>query len=195
SSVLNVIANGIEGAIRMAGDGPAADSSGNIYFLDGNGTFDDTLNSNGMPEDGDYGNAFIKVSTAGNTLSVVDYFTMSNTDAESSEDQDLGSGGEMLLPDVKDTQGNTWHLAVGAGKDGHIYVVNRDLMGKFNTNNDNAIYQEIDTNGLNGGLFSTPSYFNGVLYFGATGDALRAFSVTNAKLVMPASSQSTDGYG
>src|SRR6202041_1524863 len=55
SSVLNVIANGIEGAIWMAGDGPAADSSGNIYFLDGNGTFDDTLNSNGMPEDGDYG--------------------------------------------------------------------------------------------------------------------------------------------
>ena len=77
---------------------------------------------------------------------------MFNTDAESDSDEDLGSGGEMLLPDVQDTQQNTWHLAVGAGKDGHIYVVNRDLMGKFNTSNDSAIYQEIDTNGLSGGV-------------------------------------------
>jgi hypothetical protein len=194
SSVLNVIANGIEGAIWMAGDGPAADSSGNIYFLDGNGTFDDTLNSNGMPEDGDYGNAFIKVSTAGNTLSVADYFTMSNTDAESSEDQDLGSGGEMLLPDVKDTQGNTWHLAVGAGKDGHIYVVNRDLMGKFNTSNDSAIYQEIDSNGLSGGVWSMPAYFNNVVYYGAVSDHLRAFSIANAKLTTPASSLTSESF-
>jgi immunoglobulin I-set domain protein len=194
SSVLNVIANGIEGAIWMAGDGPAADSSGNIYFLDGNGTFDDTLNSNGMPEDGDYGNAFIKVSTAGNTLSVADYFTMSNTDAESSEDQDLGSGGEMLLPDVKDTQGNSWHLAVGAGKDGHIYVVNRDLMGKFNTSNDSAIYQEIDSNGLSGGVWSMPAYFNNVVYYGAVTDHLRAFSIANAKLTTPASSLTSESF-
>ena len=41
SSVLNVTPNGSEGAIWMAGDGPAADASGNIYFLDANGTFDD----------------------------------------------------------------------------------------------------------------------------------------------------------
>src|ERR1700723_472021 len=195
SSVLNVIANGIEGAIWMAGDGPAADSSGNIYFLDGNGTFDDTLNSNGMPEDGDYGNAFIKVSTAGNTLSVADYFTMSNTDAESSEDQDLGSGGEMLLPDVKDTQGNTWHLAVGAGKDGHIYVVNRDLMGKFNTSNDSAIHQEIDTNGLSGGMWSMPAYFSNVVYYGAVSDHLRAFSIANARLTTPAGSMTAGSFG
>ena len=143
----------------MAGDGPAADSSGNIYFLDANGTFDDTLNSNGFPEHGDYGNAFIKLSTAGNSLSVADYFTMFNTDAESNADQDLGSGGEMLLPDVQDTQQNTWHLAVGAGKDGHIYVVNRDLMGKFNTSNDSAIHQEIDTNGLGGGVWCHAGLF------------------------------------
>ena len=167
SSVLNVTPNGSEGAIWMAGDGPAADSSGNIYFLDANGTFDDTLNSNGFPEHGDYGNAFIKLSTAGNNLSVADYFTMFNTDAESDADEDLGSGGEMLLPDVQDTQENTWHLAVGAGKDGHIYVVNRDLMGKFNTSNDSAIYQEIDTNGLSGGVWSMPAYFNNVVYYGA----------------------------
>ena len=77
------------------------------------------MNGSGFPEHGDYGNAFVKLSTAGNTLSVADYFTMFNTDSESDADEDLGSGGEMLLPDLQDAQSNTWHLAVGAGKDGH----------------------------------------------------------------------------
>jgi PQQ-like domain len=194
STVLDVTPNGSDGAIWMAGDGPAADSSGNIYFLDANGTFDDTLNSNGFPEHGDYGNAFIKIATAGNSLSVADYFTMFNTDSESNSDQDLGSGGEMLLPDLQDKQTNTWHLAVGAGKDGHIYVVNRDLMGKFNTNNDSAIYQEIDSNGLGGGVWSIPAYFNSVVYYGAVSDHLRAFSIANAKLTTPASSLTSESF-
>jgi hypothetical protein len=195
SSVLDVTPNGGDGAIWMAGDGPAADSSGNIYFLDANGTFDDTLNGNGFPEHGDYGNAFIKISTAGNSLSVADYFTMFNTDSESNSDEDLGSGGEMLLPDLQDAQANTWHLAVGAGKDGHIYVVNRDLMGKFNTNNDSAIYQEIDSNGLGGGVWSMPAYFNNKVYYGAVSDHLRAFSIANAKLSTPAGSLSSESFG
>jgi hypothetical protein len=194
TSVLNVTPNGSEGAIWMSGDGPAADSSGNIYFLDANGTFDDTLNSNGFPEHGDYGNAFLKISTAGNTLTVADYFTMFNTDSESQADEDLGSGGEMLLPDLQDTQGNTWHLGVGAGKDGHIYIVNRDLMGKFNTNNDSGIYQEIDSNGLSAGVWAMPAYFNNTVYYGASGDVLRAFVISNAKLVAPASSQSAVNF-
>ncbi|MFY9803089.1 MAG: hypothetical protein WA211_10545 [Candidatus Acidiferrales bacterium] len=194
TSVLDVTPNGGDGAIWMAGDGPAADSSGNIYFLDANGTFDDTLDSNGFPEHGDYGNAFVKLSTAGNTLSVADYFNMFNTDAESNSDEDLGSGGEMLLPDLKDNQGNTWHLGVGAGKDGHIYVVNRDLMGKFNTNNDGGIYQEIDSNGLSAGVWSMPAYFNNTVYYAANGDVLKAFSISNAKLVAPPGSQSATSF-
>ena len=197
SSVLNITPNGGEGAIWMTGDGPAADSSGNIYFLDANGTFDGTLDSNGFPEYGDYGNAFMKISTASSTLSVADYFTMYDTTAESEADVDLGSGGEMLLPDIHDPRGNTWHLAVGAGKDSHIYVVNRDLMGKFNTNNDSGIYQEIDSNGLSGGVWSSPAYFNNTVYYGASGyqgasgDELKAFTISNAKLLVPPSSQSS----
>jgi hypothetical protein len=194
SGVLNVISNGGDGAIWMAGDGPAADSDGNFYFLDANGTFDNTLNTNGFPVSGDYGNAFIKVSTSGNNLGVADYFTMSNTTSESDADQDLGSGGEILLPDLKDSSGNTWQLAVGAGKDSHIYVVNRNLMGKFNTNSDSAIYQEISSNGIVGGSFATPAYFNNTVYYGAVGDSLRAFAIVNAKLVTPAGSLSSTGF-
>ncbi len=197
TSALDLTPNGFNGAIWMAGDGPAADSSGNIYFLMGNGTFDDTLNSSGFPERGDYGNGFVKVATAATSMSVSDYFTMYNTDSESNGDVDLGSGGEILLPDLQDAQQNTWQLAVGAGKDGHIYIVNRatGMMGKFNTSNDSAIYQEIDTNGLAGGVFSTPAYFNGTLYYAAVNDSLRAFTITDAKVVTPSSSQSADGYG
>jgi hypothetical protein len=100
----------------------------------------------------------------------------------------------MVLPDQKDTSGNTWHLAVGAGKDAHIYVVNRDSMGKFNTNTDNAIYQEID-GALSGGVFSMPAYFNNTVYFGAVGDSLKAFSIANAKLGTSAASKSAASYG
>jgi Abnormal spindle-like microcephaly-assoc'd, ASPM-SPD-2-Hydin len=194
SSVLNVTPNGSEGAIWMAGAGLAADTLGNIYFLDANGTFDDTLDSSGFPVHGDFGNAFLKVSTSSNNLAVADYFTMFNTDAESNADEDLGSGGALVMPDLMDGSGNTWHLAVGAGKDAHIYVVNRDLMGKFNTNNDTAIYQEID-GGLSGGVFSMPVYFNNTVYFGAVGDSLKAFSIVNAKLGASATSKSAASFG
>jgi hypothetical protein len=193
TSVLDITPNGNEGAIWMAGDGPAADSFGNFYFLVANGTFDNTL-TNGLPENGDYGNAFIKISTSGNGLSVGDYFTMFNTTSESDADQDLGSGGEILLPDLTDSGGNTRHLGVGAGKDSHIYVVDRDMMGGFNTNNDSAIYQEISTNGIVGGSFATPAYFNNTVYYGGVGDSLRAFAIVKARLVTPAGSHSPSGF-
>ena len=127
-AVLNVTPNGNEGAFWMSGTAPAADSSGNIYALDGNGVFDSTLNSSGFPSEGDFGNAFLKVSTANKQLAVADYFEMSNQSLENSTDGDLGSGGALVLPDLKNGSGQTVRLAVGAGKDGNIYVVNRDSM-------------------------------------------------------------------
>ena len=186
--VLNLTPNGSDGAIWMSGAGPAADPQGNIYLLDGNGTFDSTLSSDGFPINGDFGNGFLKLSSSGNKLAVADYFNMHNTGAESNADEDLGSGGALVLPDVKDTAGNTWQLAVGAGKDGHIYLVNRDQMGKFNTRNDNGVYQELNE-ALAGGVWSMPAYFNNTVYFGAVGDSLKAFLIMNAKLVAQPVSQ------
>lgn len=203
TSVLNIMPNGSEGAIWMSSAGLAADSSGNIYFLAGNGTFDTTLNSQGFPEKGDYGNAFMKLSTAGGKLSVGDYFVMHNAVEESRKDLDLGSGGAMVLPDLQDNSGKTHRLAVGAGKDDIIYVVNRDSMGKFNPANDNAIYQEVartgDENsqglGGTGGVFAAPAYFNHTLYYGAVDDSLRAFKIVNARVVSPAASKTAVSFG
>jgi hypothetical protein len=193
TSVLNITPNGTRAAIWMAGAGLAADPTGNIYFLAGNGTFDDTLNSSGFPENGDYGNGFIKLSTTGNQLAVADYFNMFNTDSESGADTDLGSGGAMVLPDLQDSAQNTWHLAVGAGKDTNMYIVNRDMMGKFNVQNDSAIYQQL-SGVLPGGVWAMPAYFNGTIYYGSVGAALQAFPITNAK-VASASSSSSASFG
>ncbi len=192
TSVLNLTPNGSEGAIWMAGAGLAADPGGNIYFLDANGTFDTTLDANGFPTNHDFGNAFMKVSTTGNTLAAADYFETSNTVAESAGDEDLGSGGALVLPDLQDTAGTVHHLAVGAGKDSKIYVVNRDSMGKFSAQNDNAIYQEIS--GAIAGVFSMPAYFNNTVYYGAVNDRVKAFPIANAKLATTASVQSSNSF-
>ena len=154
TAVLNVTPNGNEGSIWMSGAGLAADSSGDIYFLDANGVFDSTLNSSGFPSNGDYGNAFMKLSTSGG-LAVADYFEMNNQSSENGSDTDLGSGGAMVLPDLNDGAGHTMHLAVGAGKDSNLYVVNRDSMGKFNASNNNSIYQELAA-ALPGGVLPCP---------------------------------------
>jgi hypothetical protein len=191
-SILDLTPNGHEGSVWMSGAGMAADSAGNIYLLMANGTFDTTLDANGFPSQGDYGNAFVKLSTADNGLAAADYFTMSNTVAESNADADLGSGGALLLPDMTDGNGVTRHLAVGAGKDQAIYLVDRDNMGKFNPAGDN-IYQEL-LSALPGGIWSMPAYFNGRLYFGPVGNNLLAFQFANAQLGTSPVSQTTTTF-
>ena len=201
TSVLNVTPNGPatphygngEGSVWMAGAGLAGDTQGNIYFLDANGSFDSSLNANGFPAQGDFGNSFMKVSTTGNVLAAADYFAAYDLQSESDADQDLGSGGAMLLPDLVDANGTTRHLAVGAGKDTNIYVVDRDNMGKFNASSNNAVYQEIP-NGLGGGAFSMAALFNNTVYYAGVGDYLKAFPITNALLATTPAAESANTF-
>jgi len=188
TSVLNVTPNGSRGAFWMAGSGPAADSGGHIYLLDGNGTFDTSLDASGFPRQQNFGNAFLNVSTAGG-LAVSDYFATFDTVSQSNADLDLGSGGTIVLPDLTDTSGRVRHLAVGAGKDSHIYVVDRDAMGKWNASS-NQVYQDI-SGALGGRVVATPAYFNNTVYYGASGDSLKAFPVANARLSTTAASKSS----
>jgi hypothetical protein len=193
SGVLNVAANSSSGpAIWMAGGGPAADSSGNIYLLTANGAFETTMDANGFPSGQDFGNSFLKISSAGAGLKVLDYFTMFNEVAESNADQDLGSGGGMLLPDLMDSTNAVRHLMVGAGKDGNIYVVDRDSMSKFNASS-NKNYQTL-SGALTGGIWSTPAYFNGSVYYGNVSGTLKAFAISSAKLAATPQSQSATQF-
>ncbi len=179
TNVLNVTPNGKQGGIWMSGGGPAADQNGDIYLLDGDGSFDTTLDAQGFPIHDDFGNAFLKLSTA-RGLSVADYFEMADTAQESGRDEDFGSGGALVLPDLYDGSGRIQHLVVGAGKDAKIYVLSRDSMGKFSPHR-NDIYQEID-GALSGQVFSSPAYFNNTIYYGASGDSIKAFPILNGSL-------------
>jgi hypothetical protein len=179
TSVLNVTPNGSEGGIWGSGAGPAADANGNIFVADGNGYFDPTLNSFGFPSDGDYGNAFLRLTTAGG-LAVADYFEMFNQVGENAQDLDLGSGGTVLVS-PKDSTGKVWQLAIGAGKDTNMYIVDRTNMGKFNSTRNN-IYQQL-THALPGGVWSMPAVYNGRVYYGPVTWPMLAFQFQNAKLL------------
>jgi hypothetical protein len=194
TAVLNVAPNSGGGgpAIWMSGGGPAADSAGNIYLLTGNGVFETTLDAAGFPIKQDYGNSFLKLATTGGALTVADYFAMTGEVAESNADADLGSGGVMLLPDLIDSNGTVRHLAVGAGKDQSIYVVDRDSMGHFDPFSD-KIYQQLDRV-LPGGVWATPAYFNGTVYYGDSFGTLKAFAITDAMLAAQPSSQTATTF-
>ncbi|HXY52017.1 MAG TPA: immunoglobulin domain-containing protein [Terriglobales bacterium] len=197
TTVLNLTPNGSEGAIWASGAGMAADTTGNILVLDGNGSFDTTLNPQGFPNNGDYGNAFLKLSTSGG-LKVGDYFEMFNQQAENSSDSDLGSGGALALPDLTDGAGQTVHLAVGAGKDGNLYLVNRDSMGKFDPSA-NHIYQELagifpGVGGQPPGVYAAPAYFNDALYYGAVEHPIMAFKIANGMLPAVPTAQSSNAF-
>ncbi len=191
-SVLDFTPNGNEGCVWQSGSGPAVDGSGNIYFLAANGTFDTTLTASGFPINNDYGNAFMKLSNTGKVLKVADYFTMSNTVSESDTDTDLGSGGAMLLPPLKDATGTERALAIGAGKDTNIYVVDRTNMGKFSPSSNN-VYQEL-AGAVHGGAWSSPAYFEGYVFFGGVNDNIRAFGFSKGKFVAATTTPSTFGY-
>jgi hypothetical protein len=189
ASVLNLTPNGSMGAIWMSGGGPAADTAGNIYLMNGNGTFDDTLDVNGFPSHGDFGNCFLKLSTT-NGLAVADYFTTYDTDFDSDSDIDFGAGGVLVLPDLTDASGKVLHLALGGGKSGAFYVLNRDAMGRFNPSR-NETYQLIP---FTTPLFSTPTYFSNTVYVGAVHGPIRAFTISGARLSDTSASQTAISF-
>jgi hypothetical protein len=207
--VLNLAANSTAGpSIWMSMDGPAADTSGNVYLVTANGAFDTLFSTTGFPSLGDYGNAVVKLSLTGSTLQVADYFAPSNTATLTNgdptlgvpADSDLGSGGEMLFPDMKDASGKVRHLVVASGKDGRVFVVDRDNMGKLNATD--QVYQELAAGTVlaagavtGGGVtFSTPGYFNQTLYYCAVSDHLRAIPVQSALLATTPKSLSPETF-
>jgi outer membrane protein assembly factor BamB len=196
-SVLSITPNGGYGSIWQSGAAPAVDGNGHLFLMTANGTFDTTFDPNGFPLQRDFGNAFLQLGpAAARGLDVVDYFAPYNTVDMSSTDHDLGSGGTMLLPDMADAAGHTRHLALGAGKDGHIYIADRDNMGKFNPNSNANLYQDVDATALRSQCFSSPAFFGTHLYYAVWTQPLRQFEFVDARLnpVPSAVSSNTFGY-
>jgi hypothetical protein len=182
--------NGTMASIWQSGAGIAVDSSSNMYFETGNGTFD--ANTGGT----DYGNSAIKMNASG---AVLDWFTPYNQDVLDANDIDLGSAGPVVLPDQP---GPVPHELLVIGKPGFIFVVNRDNMGHYQSGSNSQIVQSVEfaanTTSVTGGSYATIAYFNETAYFadsGVTGDGkLKAYSLTNGLLSTSPTSESPTAY-
>ena len=200
-AAVNLTPNGELGDVWQAGNEVLNDGNGQFFVSTGNGTFDSTLDANGFPINADYGDSLVKLAYDGSTpanpnangwgLKVVDYFSPSNTQSLDANDQDLGSGGTVLLPDAAGNAANP-HLLVQAGKQGRIYLMNRDNMAGFNPAGDQTL-QEVD--GLVTTTYSTPAYFNGTLYYATVNDHAKAIPLAGGVLATAPSSQSSDTFG
>lgn len=195
-AVFSTNPNGGLDGIWMSGDGLATDASGNIYFATGNGTYDGSTN-------GDYGDSVIKLSGPSGGFAVADWFTPFNQGSLNGGDTDVGSGGVMVLPDLPTGSAHP-HLLVQMGKEGKIYLLDRDNMGKFCstcTSIDTQIVQEIP--GATTGIWGSPAYWNGSVYWGGgndggSADRIKAFSFNaNSSGVLSTSptSQSNQTFG
>jgi hypothetical protein len=167
-SAFNTTPNGSGGIIWMGAGAPAADSSGNLYYPTGQGTFDSTLNSSGFPAQGDYANSMIKFTAPGGVLQVSDYF---HVPINSSLDFD--QMGTMLF-DVTDNSGVVHHL-LSQNQSGDVYILDRDNLGKTG-----SPYQYMVQGDWGGGYDGGPGFFNGIFFYTAQWDPLRAFTTTNA---------------
>lgn len=170
-SVFNTTPNGTEGGI-WGNNGPGADSDGDIYVVAGNGTPSGTDN---------YGQSYIRLTPQNGQLAVADFFTPFNAATLNLTDLDVGSSGFLLLPDQTGTTHT--HMLVAAGKEGRIYLVDRDNMGKFNSSGD-QIVQSIP-NAVGSGQernYYPPLFWNGNVYFSGVSDVIRVFSLQNGLL-------------
>ena len=171
------------GGIWMAGGGPASDSSGDVYLAVGNGY------SDAMLGESDYGDSVVRLRVSSNLISAVDYFTPYDWLTLYTEDHDLGSGGVIMLPE----QSGSVHqrLLTVAGKDGKVYLVDRDNLGQSQPNNDGQIVQSFQSDAQ--ASLCTPVFWNNNLYFGWMLGPLEAFRYDPARQQIDPSPTSTTG--
>ncbi|MEJ0088583.1 MAG: chitobiase/beta-hexosaminidase C-terminal domain-containing protein [Limisphaerales bacterium] len=173
-SSFNSTPNGGLGGFWQSGGGLTVDAAGNFYLMTGNGSFNATAGT--INSSLNFGMAVLEFSTTNVPATLVDYFSPYDQGSQSGADLDLGSGAAIVLPDSAGSATHP-HLLAAAGKNGAIYLLDRDNMGHFNAANNNQIVQAFS--GAVGGNFGTPAFWNKRLYYVGQGDNLKAFTVTN----------------
>jgi hypothetical protein len=182
--ILNVSPNTQYSGIWMGGGAPAADGLGNLYLLTGNGTFNAT---SGTAPNNDFGDSLLKLTT-GASLTVAQYFTPSDQLYDQQNDKDFGSGGAAILADLP-TGSPISHLIMGGGKDGSLYVLNRDLLGGSGDSNS---WQQI---AFGHGIFSTGAYWNDNFYLRGSNAPLASYQLNTSTALFSAGPVSGSNYG
>lgn len=182
TSVFNTTPNGIGGAdggIWAGGGAPAVDGVDDVYVSTGNGVFDQSAT---MTMENDYGDSVLRltpvtgpmVTPNGLNLNLNGWFTPDDESTLQANDADLGSGAPVLLPDQ--TVGPT-HLLVQIGKEGVLYLIDRDSMGQFQPNTNQVVQYFSAANGF----WGTPAFWQNSLYFAGasagTTDHLKQFAL------------------
>jgi len=183
-SAFLVTPDGARGSIWQGGSGPAADENGYIYVATANGDYDGPAGGN------DFGDSVLKMGWNGNVLSVLDFFTPYNQLQLKQQDLDLGSSGPLVLPDQP---GLYPHELVAGGKQGTLYLINRDEPGEFNANTDSAI-QSIP-GAVASEMAGVPSYWNSSVYVGGDVDYIKQYSLVNGLLTQQPVSQTAVLFG
>jgi hypothetical protein len=184
AGVFNVAPNTGDGGIWMSGGAIAADSSNNLYFITGNAVFDAT---NSSAPNNDYGDSFMKLTSG---LSVSQYFTPSDETTDNTNDADFGAGGAAVLVDLPVNGTNPTQLVIGGGKDGSLYLLNRNSMGGLGDTN---AWQKIS---LGNGIFSTGAFWNSNFYIaGVNGNLVDyALNPSTAKLSLSTTASVIFGF-
>ena len=133
-------------SIWMSGYGPAADPEGNIYFITGNSDY------SGTTYDGVTNIQESVVKLAPDLSKVLDIFTPSNQGNLDQTDNDFGSAGALLIPPQ---EGSTPHLVAAAGKDGRMFVLNRNSLGGYTPGGPDKVVTQVNI----GGCWCGQSYF------------------------------------
>lgn len=161
--------NGGAGSFWMTGNGLSVDAAGYVYGVTGNGSWDGIHN---------FSDSVLKLSVGPSGMTLADHFSPFNQSALSGGNLDLGSGGAMVLPNEAGSSLHP-HLLVAAGKESRIYLLDRDNLGGFNAAGDTQIVQWLPPNPVGAGN-SSPAYFNHSIYYQVSGDALKAYAISNA---------------
>jgi hypothetical protein len=186
-SAFLITPDGTRGSIWQGGSGPAVDENGYIYVATANGTYDGPNGAN------DYGDTVLKMGWNGSVFGMVDYFTPYNQLQLAQQDLDLGSAGPLILPDQP---GLYPHELVAGGKQGTLYLIDRDNLGQYNAETDNVI-QEIPQAVVNE-LTGVPTYWNNSVYVAGEGDHVKQFALVDGLLTQQPVSETTPtftGYG
>ncbi len=172
-AVFNDTPDGAGGGFWASGGAPAIDdATGYVYLMSGVDELVLGDPGTGDPVTNGYNDSIFQLDAT--NLSISSYFTPSDNFTLAEWDADLGSGSNILVPSTPSLP-----VTLGGGKDGNVFVVNRNNMGGYNPGGTNNVVQQLElcTDGYNN-IFSTPVYWMGTstIYYHCNDNVISAYS-------------------